>query len=823
MTSRLTRLALASLVVLGGASLVARARAEGAPLPADDVAPDATSPAEEPAGSGDEGASSAPVTASGEPEDDARGATRPSSEPSDAPTLEDAGAEGAARDDAEGREAEEAEDEDDEDELPSYGVVATLDVAVPGPHPAAVSELHLDPAHYRLVPRRSAEELLTLAPGVFLVNHAGAFHASSVFLRGFDAGEGQDIELLVDGVPINEPSNAHGHGYADLHFVIPEVTRVVRVTEGPFAPSQGDFAVAGSVAYELGPRERGVTIQGSYGSFDRARLLLAWAPVQADPGTFVAVDLRDERGFGVQRAARSAVFNGRFESEVARGVRVSLFAAGESADFATAGVVRLDDVARGRLPCGPSRDEQFFCAADPNQGGSSSRALVDLGLTTRASGVATSHHLYAQYRRLRVRQNFTGLAFDPRGDGLDEQYEAVSVGARGRARFSTRAFDAPQVFELGYVLREDVGATRQRRLRFGSGVPYAAVFDDDLFLTQIGAHAGAELRFTDWLGLDLGVRADGFGLSAREKTFPEADRTGPRLSDDTTDAWGLSIAPRGSVHVQLAPILTWRTSVGVGTRSSDASALSTGERAPFARVLASETGLALDHEEGALHVDARALAFQTFVDRDLVFEPTAGRNVDVGASSRLGASAYLGVDLEPYLHAGVSFAWTEAFELGGRDFGLVSATRLPYVPRWVGRADVVGLYPLEVAGETIRVSLGVGASLLGERPLPLGQAADPVFLLDLALEASVRDLAIALAVTNATDARWPAAIYRYVSRWDPSEPLARVPALHASAGAPLAIELTLRLRFDETRGPFAAPVAEEPARAELDAAHTEAP
>lgn len=703
--------------------------------------------------------------------------------------------------------------EGDDDELPMFGARATVDVAVPPPLPAAASEVAIDTSRYRLVPRQSAESLLTLAPGVFLVNHSGAFHASTMLLRGFVAGEGQDVEILVDGQPINEPSNAHGHGYADTHFVIPEMVGGLRVTEGPFSPWQGDYAVAGSAEYELGPSERGVTVRGEYGSFDRTRLLLAWAPVNASRGTFVALDLRRTNGFGVQRAAESASLNGRYETEVARGVHFSLFAAGQTASFASAGVVRADDVALGRLPCGPSADAQFFCSPDPEQGGSSARALLNAGLSIRQSGLAWDNHLFAGYRRLRIRENFTGIALDPIGDGLDEQYETVSVGLRGRARFATRFFDQPQVFELGYILREDVGTTRLVRLRADGGIPYRALFDDDIAITQIGAHVGTELRLLDWLALRAGVRADAFGLSATEKNFPDEDRMGPRLTSDATDAWGLAIAPRGSVQIALAPWLTWQTSVGVGTRSSDATALSTGEAAPFARVIASETGLVVDHEDGDLHLDARALAYHTHVDRDLVFDAQRGRNVDVGASSRLGALGAISLGVARYLDASVSFAWSEAFLLPDRGFAFTSSVRLPYVPRWVGRADVVGRYPIAIDGETVELALGVGAGLLGERPLPLGQSADPVFLLDAQVSAGWRGLEVRVAFTNVTDARWQSAVFRYASHWDPSTPASRVPELHFAAGSPFALDVSVGLRFDESRGPFASPDA-QPASAE---------
>ena len=74
-----------------------------------------------------------------------------------------------------------------------------------------------------------------------------------------DAREGQDLELSVGGVPINESGNLHGNGYADTHFIIPELAASLRVIEGPFDPRQGNFAVAGSADYALGLQQRGVT------------------------------------------------------------------------------------------------------------------------------------------------------------------------------------------------------------------------------------------------------------------------------------------------------------------------------------------------------------------------------------------------------------------------------------------------------------------------------------------------------------------------------------------------------------------------------------
>ena len=127
------------------------------------------------------------------------------------------------------------------------------------PPSRGASDFNLRIGELSRVPRQNATEMLKLAPGILLTNEGGEGHAEQVFLRGFDAREGQDIEFTVGGVPINESGNLHGNGYADTHFILPELVESLRVIEGPFDPRQGNYAVAGSANYELGLEKRGLT------------------------------------------------------------------------------------------------------------------------------------------------------------------------------------------------------------------------------------------------------------------------------------------------------------------------------------------------------------------------------------------------------------------------------------------------------------------------------------------------------------------------------------------------------------------------------------
>ncbi|HEX3850263.1 MAG TPA: TonB family protein, partial [Polyangiaceae bacterium] len=179
-------------------------------------------------------------------------------------------------------------------------------------HAHGASDFQIPVGALRLVPRKNAADFLKLAPGILLTNEGGDGHAEQVFLRGFDAREGQDVEFSVDGVPINDSGNIHGNGYADTHFIIPELIQGLRVTEGPFSPYQGNYAVAGSADYHLGLEARGVTAKATYGSWNTQRLVVLWGPPGESNQTFGAAEAYKTDGFGVSRASKRTSAMGQY-------------------------------------------------------------------------------------------------------------------------------------------------------------------------------------------------------------------------------------------------------------------------------------------------------------------------------------------------------------------------------------------------------------------------------------------------------------------------------------------------------------------------------
>ncbi|MGF1557797.1 MAG: TonB-dependent receptor [Flavobacteriaceae bacterium] len=96
-------------------------------------------------------------------------------------------------------------------------------------------------------PVKSSQEILRKVPGLIIGQHAGGGKAEQIFLRGFDIDHGTDITINVDGLPVNMVSHAHGQGYADMHFIIPETIDNIDFGKGAYYADHGNFNTAGYV------------------------------------------------------------------------------------------------------------------------------------------------------------------------------------------------------------------------------------------------------------------------------------------------------------------------------------------------------------------------------------------------------------------------------------------------------------------------------------------------------------------------------------------------------------------------------------------------
>lgn len=666
--------------------------------------------------------------------------------------------------------------------------------------------------------RRSGTDVLPLAPGVLLQQHGGEGHAPQIYVRGIDAGEGKDLEFRVGGVVLNEVSHAHSHGYADTYFIIPELVRAVRVTEGPFHASQGDFAVAGTMDFELGLVRRGVTAAVEYGQFNNLRVTLLWGPGPRD-SSFVGATFRQGSGFGPNRAFVNGSAMAQHELRLPNDVRVKAFLAMSFGRFDQAGVLRLNDVEAGRVPgCAGDFGAQFFCTYDANQGGAQQRHLASLESTQKFDdGSWAKQQLFTVLREQRLRENYTGYLLDvppigspQRGDGVELVYGGVTVGARAEYHRSLApppddaeapragTEDGPPTLSLGFFGRYDDVVSASHRLRAEGGAPYLTMFDNHLRVTNLAAWASVRGIIGARVVVQGGVRLDAFLFSVDDRNRPLADRQGERLGSERSDAVGVMPSPRVSVDVRLVDGLSWLTAFGLGARSSDGAALSQGELAPFAMVVSAESGLRYV-KRGAVGLEARASAFATRVERDLVFEPTTGRNEALGTSNRVGVFGLARVTWLRWLDVNATVSYTRGHlpPPGTPWYELFTGPALPYVPRWLGRVEAVGQHDVALWSQRFTLTGGAALWAIGSRPLPLERFAEPVALLDLSARVRWQFLELGVMLDNVFDVRWRQAEYNYASNFaDPGAAPSQLATRHFVAGPPRTWRLSLAVTLE---------------------------
>ncbi|MCP9199420.1 TonB-dependent receptor [Gramella sp. GC03-9] len=122
-------------------------------------------------------------------------------------------------------------------------------------------------------PVKSSQEILRKVPGLIIGQHAGGGKAEQIFLRGFDIDHGTDISLSVDGLPVNMVSHAHGQGYSDLHFLIPETIKNIEFGKGPYYAESGNFTTAGFVDFRTKDRLDENLVSLELGDFNSKRLV----------------------------------------------------------------------------------------------------------------------------------------------------------------------------------------------------------------------------------------------------------------------------------------------------------------------------------------------------------------------------------------------------------------------------------------------------------------------------------------------------------------------------------------------------------------------
>ncbi|MCP3894577.1 MAG: TonB-dependent receptor plug domain-containing protein [Bacteroides sp.] len=405
----------------------------------------------------------------------------------------------------------------------------------------------------KINPVNSSQEVLRTVPGLFIAQHAGGGKAEQMFLRGFDLDHGTDINISVDGMPVNMVSHAHGQGYADLHFLQPETIESVEFDKGPYNVSKGDLATAGYVSFKTKDRmDNEVSLE--IGEFNTQRLRASFSFLNAPQQSFYVSSsylLSDGYFVASQNFNRFNLMSKytRWNDNSRFSVTLSHFSSVWNAS--------------GQIPQRAVDDGIItrFGALDDTEGGNTGRSNLNLLYDlTLANGATIRSNTWLSYYDFNLYSNFTFFLKDSiNGDEINQREKRLLGGV------NTEYLQSFNVGKSNWQLKAGIGFRYDRiddlalyhtkkRQRLGT-FALGDVHESSLF-----GYAGLNIEWGKWL-INPAVRIDHFTFDYVDRTLPEY--TNPKVSQAI-------VSPKLNFIYHLNPKLQFLLKMGKGFHSNDA-------------------------------------------------------------------------------------------------------------------------------------------------------------------------------------------------------------------------------------------------------------
>ena len=416
---------------------------------------------------------------------------------------------------------------------------------------STASQGHIGSADLRLRPLMREGELLETVPGLIVTQHSGDGKANQFFIRGFNLDHGTDFQTRVEGMPINMPSHAHGQGYTDLNFLIPELVDYIDYRLGVHHTELGDFGSAGGAEFHLMRKlDRPFATVGA-GEHGLARLAMGTSTRLGPGDLLLGGELKSYDG------PWSLAENIRKTSGVAR------YSWNRNASrFSVLGMAyRNRWNASDQIPQRAVDDGMIgrFGFIDGTDGGNTQRYSLSGQWTHLGSRSTRTAQVYGIYSDLNLFSNFTYFLDDPeQGDQFNQRERRVVVGGSISHAQQVDALGVDHTVTVGFQTRADflgpVGLYRtQRRTRIGT------VRQDDVSETGSGLFVEAQSRWRPWLRTTLGMRGDAYTFDV---TSDRAENSGMRTAAIASPKASIAFVPAQNTELYL--------SGGLGFHSNDA-------------------------------------------------------------------------------------------------------------------------------------------------------------------------------------------------------------------------------------------------------------
>ena len=503
-------------------------------------------------------------------------------------------------------------------------------------------------------------EVLEFVPGVIVTQHSGDGKANQYFLRGFNLDHGTDFATSVNAIPVNMPSHAHGQGYTDLNFLLPELVQRIEYRKGPYFARGGDFASAGSADIVYRTRLDEGLAQLTVGQHGYRRGVLGASTDLSDGRALLgAVELMANDGPWTvpERLRKANAVVTLSEGTSAQGWQASAMA--YSARWTS-----TDQVPQRLIDAGSYQGRPFsrFDSLDASDGGDTSRYSLSAQWHRRDDGGVTRVSAYLMRYALNLASNFTyALERPASGDQFVQSDQRSVAGLSVSHAFGHDIFGLPSRSEAGLQLRLDraevalfdsaqrqrLGTTRMDAVRQG----------------QLGMYLQSAIEIRPWLRSVLGWRADVIDMQVRSLSLPA--NSGQARAGQGSPKLALVAGPWAKTEVFF--------NVGRGLHSNDARGATgridprTGEgidpAPPLAASRGAEWGLRTEAVPG---LQSSLALWRLNFASELVYAGDAGSTEASAASRRRGVEFNNRWTPAPWLLLDADLAWTHARYTNGQ-------------------------------------------------------------------------------------------------------------------------------------------------------------
>ena len=361
-------------------------------------------------------------------------------------------------------------------------------------------------------PVNSSQDILQKVPGLFIGQHAGGGKAEQIFLRGFDIDHGTDIGVTVDGIPVNMVSHAHGQGYADLHFVIPETINKIDFGKGPYYENKGNFTTAGYVDFLTKQKLKNSSIKLELGDFNTHRLLGMFNLLKNNKhSSYIATEYISTDGYfeSPQNFNRVNLF-GKYSGQLTNNDYIGFTASHFNSKWDASGQIPQRAVDSGLI----SR----FGAIDDTEGGSTSRTNLLATYNKKIDENSTiKNKVYINQYDFELYSNFTLFLEDPiNGDQIKQKESRVIYGLNTEydKSFSTEKIKGN--WQAGISLRNDKSKDNELSHTVNRNETLEYIQLGDINETNIASYLGATIDINKWT-FNPSIRVDYFDFQYNDK------------------------------------------------------------------------------------------------------------------------------------------------------------------------------------------------------------------------------------------------------------------------------------------------------------------